>query len=105
VDASFWQEFKNIITDVLPITHDALHVLAGLGIHLTACWLFKKPLHWPGALLLVAGIEGLAELQDSIDDRRVYGFWIWRESAKDFCLTIAPSVMLSIYSKLSSRTT
>lgn len=96
---SIYQEFKGIVTDVLPLTHDALHVLVGLSLHLLLCAVFKKPLHWKGAFLSIALIECVAEFQDRIDDLRVYGVWIWRESVKDFMLTVAPSVLLSIYSK------
>ena len=94
-----YQQFKGIVTDVLPLTHDALHVLAGLCIHLLLCAVFKKPLHWKVAFLSVALIECVAEFQDRIDDMRVYGVWIWRESAKDFVLTVTPSILLFVYSK------
>lgn len=98
--SSPYQELKNIITDILPVTHDALHVLAGLGIHLVLCVAFKKPLHWRGAFLTVLAVECAAEFQDRLDDLRVYGTWIWRESLKDFLLTLTPSVLLVLYSKI-----
>jgi hypothetical protein len=99
MDHFLWQDMKNLITNTFPIAHDSLHVLAGLAIHLAVSWAAKKPLHWWGAVATVACIETFAEFMDSFADAEVYGMWIWRESLKDFALTVAPSVMVFLYSR------
>ncbi|MGE3770275.1 MAG: hypothetical protein AB7G06_04915 [Bdellovibrionales bacterium] len=94
-----YQQFKVFLTNNFPIAHDALHVLVGLAILLVACWLFKKPLHWRGALGLVLLAAVMAEVLDVISDLRAYGTWIWRESAKDILLTLSAPVMVALFSK------
>ena len=96
-----YQELKNIITDYLPLTHDALHILIGMGIYLALCLLARRPLGWRGAFLVVFIIACGAEVMDSQDDMRVYGHWVWRESMKDILLTASVPLSLWVYTRIA----
>jgi hypothetical protein len=96
-----YQEIKNIITSILPLTHDALHILIGMGVYLALCLVFRRPIGWRWAFVVVLAMAIGAEVMDMQDDFKVYGRWIWRESMKDILLTISVPLALWVYTRLA----
>ena len=95
----FWHELKLSLSLSLGVSQDALHVIAGVALQLFAAWATRGWLGslWPWLLviLLAAGNEGWDlgfETWPNRDDQ-------WRESAKDFVVTIFLPTLLFLASR------
>lgn len=89
------QTVKNLVSEVLNLSKDALHIYVGLGVFLImAALLNKSPrslVPWIGAL--IAAIIG--EMVDGYDDLVLYGRWRWPASLHDVINTLFwPTVLV-----------
>jgi hypothetical protein len=92
-----WFQLKLALSEALGVSQDALHILAGIGLHLLAAALTRRSLAHPLPWLFVAGLVVANEyfdLQLEIWPNRGDQ---WGETAKDVVTTLlAPTVFLLV---------
>ena len=98
-----WMSFKTAVTEATGVSRDALHLLAGCGVHLTLVLLFRS---WVGAFWPV-GVIALAELAnewlDLTSDTWINGMrgQQWWESGKDVVMTLAIPLALVLLCRVA----
>lgn len=92
-----WFQLKIALSEALGVSQDALHILAGILLHLLAAAVTRRPIAHPLPWLLVVALAVANELFDlwfeiwpNRDDQ-------WAETAKDLVTTLlAPTLLLLI---------
>jgi hypothetical protein len=93
-----WFDFKDTLTAASGLSHDAIHVHAGLVILVFGAAVFHRspsPLRVQGAWLLVLVLTVANELADAVDWSGWTGQPNWHESMKDAVNTLPWSTFLA----------
>ena len=99
-----WYQLKDPVADLFGLSHDAMHVHAGLAIFLVVAVLLRKA---RGGVWLALGAVLLAELGNEVGDSFDWIRWTGRpnlvESAKDVVSTVLWPLVLSVIWTLARR--
>lgn len=97
-----WLEIKTALTDTGGLSRDALHIFAGLGLHVIIVLGFRS---WFGALWPVAIVLLVALGNEWIDLTTEVWVgelaWQYAESAKDLATTLAAPLTLLLLSRFA----
>ena len=98
-----WFEAKIAFERSIAFGHDALHVLAGVGVQLLAALVLRRSVAqwWPW--LIVLALELLNEASDLHGEIWPDRLNQWGESAKDLALTMALPAVLLLVSRFAPR--
>lgn len=92
---TWWYETKLFLEQVTGFSMDALHVLAGVVLHLAAAALLRKPVSQWAPWLVVLIIELLNEINDLFVERWPDPDVQYGEALSDLILTMAlPTLLL-----------
>ena len=93
---NFWYQLKIWVQFELGMSKDLIHINFGIGAFLTATmFLRKRKYGFLIAWMTVACLQTLNELLDARDWIRWTGVVNWKETAKDYFITLFwPTVML-----------
>lgn len=93
----FFQEFKLLLLDAVPLSRDGFHIYLGVASYLSACLVLRQPLSCVWMLFAPLGLALLSEGMDLIGDIETYGYLRWHASLKDIVNTIlAPFVIYGV---------
>ena len=92
-----WFTAKIVVEHAFGFSHDALHVLVGVGLQLALAWLMRGSVGQVMPWLGVLALELLNEWSDLSFEIWSDHAMQWGESAKDVLLTMAlPSILLIV---------
>ena len=97
-----WQTWKQVASQQLHLSYDALHVLGGLSLFLVVCLIFRwRPSDWRAwAVVLIAECFNEAmDMVGMIDDDGVIYIW---SCVKDLITTMFPPTILAMAARYSS---
>lgn len=94
---AWWGDSKTFLEHSIGFSHDALHVLVGLGLQLLGAVVLRTSLRSPWPWLMVLLLELVNEWHDLRAERWPDLQMQWGEGVKDLLLTMAlPTLMLIV---------
>lgn len=104
METSGYQQFKQIVLDLLPLSKDAVHVHLGFAIFVTTVLVLRRPMRSFGALVPGLVVAALMEVLDLRDDLATTGDMGWGASLKDMINTNLIPVAIVLLARWRDRT-